>query len=202
MPGDFPLIRMAILVFGASLLLSMTLVGASRAIMSRQQNALIQAQAQHSAALDKLRQVEADNQAIQNYQGKYLQLFERGFIGEERRLEWIENIKAIQKNRKLFPITYEIAAQQVFQVAPEVSTGDLELHGSEMKLKMDLLHEGDLLNFLDDLTSAGLYTVQECILKRSDTLAETPISPRLAAECTLYWLTLGELTSNQEQTPP
>lgn len=200
--GDFPLIRNAILALGASLLLSMILTGTGSSILTRQQKALVLAQTQRDEALGKLRQTETDNQAIQDYQGKYLQLYQRGFVGEERRLNWMEHIKFIQKNRKLFPITYEITAQQVFQLPPEIATGDLELRGSKMKFQMDLLHEGDLLNFLNDLTSAGLYTVQDCALRRSDTLAETRISPRLAAECSLYWLTLGEITSNQEQTPP
>jgi hypothetical protein len=99
------------------------------------------------------------------------------------------------------PITYEIAPQQVFQISPEISTGELELRGSKMKLQMELLHEGDLLNFLDDLKTKGLYTVQDCTLKRINTIAETPLSPRLAAECNLYWLTIDKPTGNPDAIP-
>ena len=79
-------------------------------------------------------------------------------------------------------------------------TGDLELRGSKMKLQMDLLHEGDLLNFLNDLKRKGFYTVQECKVKRAGAESESAHLP-LAAECFIYWLTLGERVGSPEPTP-
>ncbi|MHB8167113.1 MAG: hypothetical protein ACYDDT_10130, partial [Sulfuricella sp.] len=192
MKDDFPPIRKALIVLVASLLSSAALVVAGRAILIQQQDGMNQAQAQRSDALNKRRQSENDKQEIHDYQPKYLRLRERGFVGEEKRLDWMEQIKHIRESRKLFPITYEISAQQVFQVGPEVSLGSLELRGSKIKLQMGLLHEGDLFNFLDDLSSKGFYTVQECTIKRTGGVPENSLSPRLTAECTLYWLTLGE----------
>ncbi|WP_059420631.1 hypothetical protein [Sulfuricella sp. T08] len=200
MKNDFPLIRKALIVLIASLLLSAALVSAGRAVLTEQQNGKNQAQAQRNEANNKYRQAEIDKQEIQDYQPKFITLRERGFVGEERRLDWIEHIKHIRENRKLFPITYEISAQQVFQVDPEVTLGDLDLRGSKMKLQMDLMHEGDLLNFLDDLKHKGFYTVQECTIKRAGLDPESAHLP-LAAECVIYWLTLGERADNPEPTP-
>ena len=197
---DFPLLRKALIVLVASLLLSAALVFAGKAILIKQQDNMNQAQAQRNDANSKLHQAENDKQEIHDYQPKFLTLRERGFVGEERRLDWIEHIKQIRENRKLLPITYEISAQQVFQVDPEVTLGDLELRGSKMKLQMELLHEGDLLNFLDDLKHKGFYTVQECKVKRAGTEPESAHLP-LAAECVIYWLTLGERAGSPEQTP-
>lgn len=188
---DFPLIRKAFIVLIASLLLSAALVGAGRTIQLKQQDDMTQAQVQRNDASNKLRQAENDKQEIQDYQPKFVTLRERGFVGEERRLDWIEHIQHIRESRKLLPITYEISAQQVFQVGPEVTLGNLELRGSKMKLQMGLLHEGDLLNFLDDLKHKGFYTVQECKVKRAGAEPESAHLP-LAAECVIYWLTLGE----------
>lgn len=200
MKDDFPFIRKALIVLIASLLSSAALVETGRAILNKQQNTMNQAQAQLNEALNKRRQAEAEIQEIRDYQDKYLQLREQGFVGEEKRLDWIAHIKSIRENRKLLPITYEISAQRVFQVAPEVSIGELELRGSKMKLGMDLLHEGDLLNFLDDLKHKGFYTIQECTIKRTPAGTESTYQP-LAAECVLYWLTLGEQPGNPEQPP-
>lgn len=188
---DFPLIRKAFIVLIASLLLSAALVGAGRTIRLKQQDDMTQAQVQRNDANNKLRQAENDKQEIQDYQPRFVTLRERGFVGEERRLDWMEQIQHIRESRKLLPITYEISAQQVFQVGPEVSIGNLELRGSKMKLQMGLLHEGDLLNFLDDLKHKGFYTVQECKVKRAGAEPESAHLP-LAAECVIYWLTLGE----------
>lgn len=197
MKDDFPLIRKALIILIVSLLSSAALVGAGRAIHSKQQDGMNQTQAQRGDALNKRRQAETDKQEIQDYQPKFMNLRELGFVGEERRLDWMEYIQHIRENRKLLPITYEISAQQVFQVDPEVALGDLELRGSKMKLQMDLLHEGDLLNFLDDLKHKGFYTVQECKIKRAGAESEGTHLP-LAAECVIYWLTLGERADNPD----
>jgi hypothetical protein len=200
MKDDFPLIRKAFIVLIASLLLSAALVGAGRTLRLKQQDSMNQAQAQRSDSNNKLRQAENDKQEIQDYQPRFATLRERGFVGEERRLDWMEYIQRIRESRKLLPIAYEISAQQVFQVGPEVTLGDLELRGSKMKLQMGLLHEGDLLNFLDDLKHKGFYTVQECKVKRAGTEPESAHLP-LAAECVIYWLTLGERADGTEKTP-
>lgn len=199
MKNDFPLIRKAFIILVASLLSSAALVGAGKAILIKQQDGMNQAQAQRSDALSKRRQAENDKQEIHDYQPKFVILRERGFVGKERRLDWMENIKHIRESRKLLPITYEISAQQVFQADPEISLGSLELRGSKIQLKMYLLHEGDLLNFLDDLKHKGFYTVQECTVKRAGGMPENLQSPRLTSECTLYWLTLGEHTDEAPQ---
>jgi hypothetical protein len=66
---------------------------------------------------------------------------------------------------------------------------------STMKLRMDLLHENDLLGFLDDLASSvpALLLVRACSLER---LMHEPASggtpARLGAECTIDWVTLKE----------
>lgn len=197
---DFPLIRKAFIVLIASLLLSAALVGAGRTLRLKQQDDMTQAQVQRNDANNKLRQAENDKQEIRDYQPRFVTLRERGFVGEERRLDWIEHIQHIRESRKLLPITYEVSARQVFQVGPEVTLGNLELRGSKMKLQMGLLHEGDLLNFLDDLKHKGFYTVQECKVKRAGAEPESAHLP-LAAECVIYWLTLGERAGSPEQPP-
>ena len=199
MKDDFPLIRKALIILAASSLFGATLISTSHTFLSQSRVAMGQAQAQRNDIRNKLRQAETDKQEVQDYQPRYLRLRESGFVGEERRLDWMEHIKRIRESRKLLPITYEISAQQVFQVGPEFSIGDLALRGSKMKLKMDLLHEGDLLNFLDDLKHEGFYTIQECKARRVDAEPESAHLP-LAAECVIYWLTLGERAGGPEQT--
>lgn len=197
---DLPLIRKALIVLIASLLLSAALVSAGRALRLKQQSNMTQTQAQHIDATNKLHQAVNDTQEIHDYQPKYVALREQGFVGDEKRLDWTEHIKRIRENRMLLPITYEISVQKVFQADPEILSGDLELRGSKMRLQMSLLHEEDLLNFLDDLRHKGFYTTQECKVKRApgDT---ADVRLPLEAECTIYWLTLGEQVTNPEPIP-
>ncbi|MGE5028238.1 MAG: hypothetical protein ACM3JK_07165 [Betaproteobacteria bacterium] len=194
------LTRKAVLTLAASLLLGGVLISMSQAILQQQKKSLNQARAQRNDAAQKRSQAETDKLEIRNYQSQFLLLQAHGFIGEEKRLNWMENIRAIRENRKLLPISYNIAAQQSFQTDPSTPTGSMELHGSRMNLHMDLLHEMDLLNLLDDLGRKGFYAVRECTIDRVDEKTETLLSPRLTADCILYWPTLGK-TAASPQNP-
>lgn len=193
---DLPLIRKALITLGVSLALSAAAIGASQTTLHEFRDGMNLAQAQRNEARNKLLQAETERREILDYQPKYIALREREFIGEEKRLDWIEQIRQIREKRKLLPIVYEISAQRPIQANLPMPPLNLELRGSKIRLGMDLLHELDLLNFLDDLKSKGSYTVRECAVKRLAAPSESPRSPRLAAECTLYWLTLGERTAS------
>lgn len=188
---DFPYIRRASITFAACLVFAASLIGASMYLLKLQQSAKTQAQTQNSQAREKYASAETDKHEITDSQPRYLQLVTRGFVGEERRLNWIERIKAIQKNRKLLPISYEIFPQQVFQLDDPAYTGELELRGSRMLLAMDLLHEIDLVHFLADLKEGEFYVPTECTIMPPLSSTLTALTPRLSAECTVYWITLG-----------
>lgn len=195
-----PLIRNTLTFLALSIALGGTVGGASRVLMLKLQTSMNAAQAQRNDARNKLLQAEKEKNEIQAYQPRYLALRERGFLGEERRLDWMEYIRQIRENRKLLPVGYEISARQAFQDNPAVA-GNLELRGSRIRLRMGLLHELDLFNFLDDLSEKGFYTAQECTVKRTSTATEDPQSPKLDAECILYWLTIGERTAATGEPP-
>ena len=57
---------------------------------------------------------------------------------------------------------------------------------------MEMLHEMDLVNFFQDLKTRGFFSVKECILISLGNVLPDPLAPRLTAECTFYWLTVGQ----------
>ena len=126
---------------------------------------------------------------------------QRGLIGEENRLAWIDAIRRSQEQRKLLPISYDISPQQGLQVPLPMVMGQYQLRGSRMRMQMDLLHEMDLLNLLDDLRQAGYFAVQDCTLKRhgaagsgsGNAIATGAMAPALGAECELLWLTVNSV---------
>jgi hypothetical protein len=189
---DVDFIRKALIALGASIVFSAALIGISRMILHKLQDTGMQLQAQRDEARNRFIQAATEKDEIKNYQPKFLLLRERGFFGEEKRLDLIEHIKHIHDSRKLLPLNYELSAQQPFQLEPTVLTPELELRGSKIALQMDLLHEMDLFNFLADLKSKAFYTSQACTVKRVESALQTALSPRLSAECTLYLLSVGE----------
>jgi hypothetical protein len=63
-----------------------------------------------------------------------------------------------------------------------------------MKLRLDLLHEGDLLRFFQALHAqkVGRFTVNSCSLSRLPVASAVPVNqPTLKAECEVAWITIA-----------
>lgn len=187
---DLPHIRKALLVF-----LAMASIGAvsvyGSAVLAEGQIAMQQVmEAQRDEARRQYQVTQTELEEIREYQPKFLALQESRFFGSERRLELAERIHTVQKDRKLFLVNYELAPQQVFQVDPAVAAHGLELRGSRLTVRSQLLHEVDLFHLLRDLSASWMLVPQRCTLLRTPVSA-TVLAPRINAECTFYWVTLA-----------
>ncbi|MGK5061321.1 hypothetical protein [Janthinobacterium sp. LB3P112] len=199
--GELHLVRGALLCFALTLLASVVLLSLSAAYRMREAQRLYLAQHTRAAAATLFNHAETEKQEIRAYEPQFLALRQRGLIGEENRLAWIDAIRHSQEQRKLLPISYDISAQQVLQVPLPMVMGQYHLRGSRMRLQMDLLHEMDLLNLFDDLRQAGYFAVQDCTLKRhaaagtgnGKAIATGAMAPVLGAECELLWLTVNSV---------
>jgi hypothetical protein len=142
--------------------------------------------------LARARDEEADLRAkIAGYRA----LVERGYVGQERRLDWIEQIRKIRQNRRLIDVQYEMTPQT--EIDPATLPGSdpgFTFMSSTMHLQMQLLDEDDLLNFLDDLRASvtALIRVRNCSVDRIGDAGESTGGAQLRADCTLEWITLRE----------
>jgi hypothetical protein len=138
----------------------------------------------------KLSQVRAEEREIKEKAAVFSNLRARGVIGEEQRLDWVELIKDVRDARKLLDVQYEFAPQQSLDKA---SVSGYAFKSSAMRLQMKLLHEGDLLNFINDLRAkAKAYVrVRGCNVTRIPraTNVEGDFA-LLNAECELEWITI------------
>lgn len=187
---EFALIRLALVSLAGAVGIGMAAVFASSWYRHDAANNQHQAQLSRDAAYTRFAHVENEKQEIRTFQPQYLVLRERGLIGEENRLNWVDQIRQIQEQRRLPPLTYEIEPQQPIRIDGRLPLGGYLLRGSRMTLHMDLLHEGDMFNFFDDLRQRSYFAVQDCSMKRTGGAQNVPNAPTLAADCTLNWLTL------------
>jgi hypothetical protein len=140
------------------------------------------------AAQERVLRVAEEEREIRDDLVYYEQMGQRGVVGEQSRLDWIESIARIKNDRKLFEIKYNFEAQRPLDYPGLVATGTADFVVSRLKLDMLLLHEGDLLNFLADL-QAGIkahVSVRNCAVTRIERGAApgaTTLQPRLRAEC-------------------
>lgn len=192
--NEFGLIRTAVLTAVAAVTIGMTCVLVTG---WRQQDAdteLQRVQRVRDAAYSRYAHVDNEKRDIRNFQQRYIELRERGLIGEEKRLEWVDAIRQTQEQRKLLPLSYEIDPQQPVRLESALDLGEYQLQGSRMRLHMELLHEMDLFDFLEDLRERSFFAVQDCSIKRLGVLAGAPgaaAGPTLGADCTLNWITMA-----------
>lgn len=150
--------------------------------------------AQLADAVARLEQVQKDKQDFQTYAEQYQALIDQGVIGEDRRLDWIEAIEKVRAEERVFRVKYAMAPQKAFNPAPVPAPSNFEMKVSAVTLQLDLLHEGQLLDFLDELRaqSKGFYLLDKCAIARSGGALELRYAPQLKAECALNWLTMRE----------
>jgi hypothetical protein len=188
---EFALVRVAVLTLIGAIAVSVVGVWLS---YTKQQDAAVlaeHAQRNRDIAFSRYAQVDNEKRDIRNFQQRYIELRQRGLIGEERRLEWLDAIRQTQEQLKLPPLSYEIEPQQVVKLETPIDLGEYQLRGSRMLLHMELLHELDLFNFFQALRERGYVAVQDCSIKRLGVVAGTPGASTLGADCTLNWITLN-----------
>lgn len=157
----------------------------------------ITAQTRQKESQMKLSRARDEELEIKKKVAHYNDLSGRGIFGDEHRLDWIEQIRRIKDARKLIDVQYEIAPQQTLDagILPG-SSGNYAFLASTMQLRMKLLHEDDLLNFLSDLrgTARAYLRVRRCDVERlpRSSADNRGIPPQLGADCTVDWITIRE----------
>jgi hypothetical protein len=153
------------------------------------------ATAERQSAQSKLERATDEEREIRDRLVDYRKLLDRGVIGDEQRLDWIERIGEIKTARKLFDVKYSIDTQRPVDYPGVAGGGDVEFMASPMKLDMQLLHEDDLFRFLDDLRRklSAHVVVRSCALQRSDRAApDRGLAPRLQATCDIDLVTIRD----------
>ena len=146
-------------------------------------------------AKERLARINEEEREVKERIEIYRSLRNLNIIGRERRLEWVDAIQRIRTSRELLDVRYRIEPQKQLVLIPG-KPGSVAFNSSTMKVELALLHEGDLLTFLDDLRDAGnaYVSVRECIVARSGSGAPPPgvaaLTPRLQASCQIDLITI------------
>jgi hypothetical protein len=153
------------------------------------------AEQQAADARKRVRFVRNEKEDLQIYYPKYQALMERGVVGLDRRLDWVEAVEALGKRHGLFSLRYSLGAQKPLDVpAAAPARPGFEISVSPMSLEIAALHEGQLLDFLDSLRQEikGLGLLERCTMERTGSLRELRFAPQIKATCTVGWVTLRE----------
>lgn len=204
-------VRFSLLALAASLLAGTAIVHYSSEMLRQEETRLGQLKTAQAMAQQKVLKSGDENSLITRYLADYRRLERQGFVGNESRINWLDALRTTNQELKLFGVEYVIEPQRAValpslpgQENPSAgqSTGGNgpQLRQTAMKLRLNLLHEGDLMRFFDHLAAqnVGLFTVEDCNLKRAGDIAQNSalllpsrVQPYLQAECQLSWFTVA-----------
>jgi hypothetical protein len=145
-------------------------------------------------AQEKVQRSGQEKNVILQYLPAYQKLEAEGLVGDEQRLEWIESLRKANRQAGLFGVSYQLEPRKALQIQSIVNPMAQHVQTSDMKIAFGLMHEGDLMKFLDSLNTqhSGLFLVKRCAVDRP-VRTDAPPAPRQAnlnAKCELSWLTI------------
>lgn len=204
--SDWKKLQTTLIILGVVIATILSCITLAHQYQVAQAQALLNQQNQLSAARQRYQSSGLEKEMITEFLPQYQALINKGFVGEERRIEWVENLRQQHKNHKLFGIKYSIKQQEKYTPAFATNLGGFVLNRSIMQFELDMLHEGDLLQLTESLSGpdAAASILRDCEITRlSESGALSPqLIPNLHAQCELDWLTLREPASTQAVVVP
>ena len=133
---------------------------------------------------------------VDKYERSYLELVNKGVVGDEDRLSWFETIQYVSESRGMPSVKYSVISQKKVESPRirQIYTG-LDLYRSVMTLDINMGHEGDLFALVDGLQdkAKGLFAIDKCDVERqaTDKGLDSDISlDQMKASCELSWYTI------------
>jgi hypothetical protein len=196
---DLARLRWSLILLMAAIVGGTAMVAVTQRTVTKAEAADRQLTAQLSDIRGHIARARDEEEDMRGRIRRFQALGERGIIGQEERLNWIEQIARIKAARRLLDVQYEIEPQApigAIALPGGAAAGPYEIMSSTMKLHMQLLDEEDLLGFLADLRQAvrAQLLVRECKIERAAAASSPGLSAQLRADCTIDWVTMREKT--------
>ena len=187
--ADLPHIKWSLLIFLSSLSVGGTAIVTSTYFVTYAQHEQQAAQHQLITMRSQFTNANEDSKNMKAYTFEYGELLRRNILGNDQRMDWIENLEKIRKQHRVLDFKYSIAPQRPYTSLAPLDSGNFEINMSDMTLQFDLLHENQLMDFFDSLRAdiSGWFIIDHCVLERSN---DSDATAQLKATCTGGWLTL------------
>lgn len=186
---DLPKLWLPLLAALAMFLVAGLLVWGSQLDAGKAEQERTVATAAKNQIEQRLRQVRTEEQEIRERTQLLQQLQNSGITGDEKRLDWMEMLRETQRELRIPGMSYEFGAQTSLDKGEDAT---YTWFSSPLVLKLRLLHEEDLLNFLArvEKNARALVIVRSCKLAPLPGQANSrEVMAQLSAECDMQWLT-------------
>lgn len=188
----------SVLTGSALLMLVFTLLGAAMVwgglyFKASMQRDLDQQLARSQALTSQYRFIDDEERIIRDQYPLLVEMYRNGIVGSEARLTWHEALRRAKQQQEVAKLTYKVDARTAFSGDLNMPKGPFEVYVSSMQLDAELVHEGDLLTFIDRLNAdaQGLFSFTACDFRRRAAGNEpAEMKPRLSLGCELDWYTV------------
>jgi hypothetical protein len=192
---DIDALRVPLVAFLVTIVAAVAIIFVSAAVLDSSRGLLAKRENELRQARLKIQNAGEEKELISRYLSAYQQLARAGFVGEEQRITWLDNLRAANEEARIFGVEYDLSAQRPYVYAGEFNAGQLLLQESVMHLRFGMLHEEDLPRFFDALArrGGGYFTVDDCVIRRLKNPDEpnlAQVEAKLSADCNLRWLTV------------
>lgn len=191
--SDLPYVKWGLTALLLGLAASGTAIFLSQDYVGHAQQTHLAAQRELADARHGLDTAVDDRRNMASYAQEYAMLLKRNIIGSENRLDWLDGLERLRHRNLVMDFNYTISPQKPYKPPLQVDNGNFDLMRSDMSLSFKLLHEGQLIDFLNALRTDvnGWFVVDNCATSRNKTGdGENAAVPQLKAECKGGWLTL------------
>lgn len=189
---DLVPLRLPVAALVASIVAALLLIDYSGDKRSQAAERVLAARAAAEEASKRYRDSDLEKAMIAQYLPQYQELQQRGFIGSENRINWIDALRIADQQAAGFGVQYRLSAQGPYK---GLLTGEpiaSRLRRSTMDIRFGVVHEGQFLTFLQALEAldAGMYALRSCSLEPVHREEPQPRTQNLSAQCEIDWVTL------------
>ena len=191
---EWSVLRGALSVFAICFLLSGIMLGASYYFRDEMNSEFQKNQVRFKNVSRKYLAVDEEERIIRTMYPHFIELYNRGIIGRESRLDWLETLRRAGEEIKIPDLRYSVDAREQFEPDFPVATGAFSIFASTMELELGLMHEGDFAALMEklDRNAHGLFDIDKCLFRRLPTGAVgRSDQPNLSASCDLLWFTVS-----------
>jgi hypothetical protein len=195
---DWRKLQLPLITFGVALIIATLLYSATDTRRAKVEKELQTQNNLLNQARSHLQTSGAEKESIVHYLPLYQKLIQQGFIGEEQRIDWIDDLRNVNMRYKFFGVSYDIGTIQDYKPAFPLDVGNFKLHRSTMKLTFAMLHEGDLLTLLKalPLEQNPPFMLRDCTITSVQGGGKGKFVPNLNSVFEIDWLTVTEPNVN------
>lgn len=181
-------------LLAAALVAGAAIVAGSHWYLERERRENVTAGQRMQEARTRVDSARRERENLQASAEVFRTLVDRGLLQSERRLDMVELVNSLRTRHQLFALDYEIGPQRILTLGGNRVFNSVDVLASRVKLRARALHEGDVLEFINELGTSrqGFYAVDRCTMRRIEVSESEGLRPRVEADCALEWITLKE----------